>query len=392
MLYEYKKNQLYFGEGVRKHNLLSLVKKTGTPVYVYDLKFLQKRLQVFQKHIAPAHVHYAMKANSHPDILKVFVQGGAGVDVVSGGEIKLALKAGFKGQDIVFSGVGKTEEEIELGLKINILQFNVESVSELRRIGKISRQKKKKAQVAFRVNPDINVETHPYIKTGLREHKFGLQVEEIPLLKEVLKQYSSHLILQGVAMHIGSQIHDITALKSAILKLKSLYENLQAEYQLKTFDVGGGLGIDYKSHAGSDLSIIKEYGSFLNQGFKAQILTEPGRILTARTACLIAEVQYIKSNAYKNFVILNTGMHHFLRPCLYQAYHQIWPLQKRAGEKKVYDVAGPVCESSDILGKDRVFSGLREGDFMAILDTGAYGEVLASHYNAFPPAKVICLT
>ena len=393
MLYQYKKNQLYCGEGVQKQNLLALVKKTGTPVYVYDLNSLQKRFQFFQKQIAPAHVHFAMKANSHANILKAFLQEGAGVDVVSGGEIKLALKAGFKGRDIVFSGVGKTEEEIKLGLKANILQFNVESVSELRRIGQISQQRNKKARVAFRVNPDINVKTHPYIKTGLREHKFGLQMEQIPLLKEVLKQHPP-LILQGLAMHIGSQIHDLKALKSAILKLKFLYENLHTEYPLKTFDVGGGLGIDYKSPAPADLSIIKEYGTFLKQiskTLKAQILTEPGRILTARTACLIGEVQYIKNNIYKNFVILNTGMHHFMRPCLYQAYHQIWPLQKRAGEQKAYDVAGPVCESADILGKDRVFKGLKEGDFMAILDTGAYGAVLASHYNTFPPAKAIFL-
>ena len=394
MLCQYKKNQLYFGEGARKYKLASVIKPAGTPVYVYDLHGLQKRLKFFQKQIAPAHVHYAMKANSHPSILKIFAQGSAGVDVVSGGEIQMALKAGFKGQDIVFSGVGKTKEEIALGLNKNILQFNVESVSELKRIGQISREKNKKARVAFRVNPDINVETHPYIKTGLREHKFGLSMEQIPLLKEVLKQHTGYLILQGVAMHIGSQIQNLKALKAATLKLKSLYENLQSEYALKTFDVGGGLGIDYKAKAETDLPIIKEYGAFLKQISKkisARILTEPGRILTARFACLTAEVQYIKSNGDKNFVILNTGMHHFMRPCLYQAYHQIWPLQKRVGVKAIYDVAGPVCESADILGTDRVFSNLKEGDFLAILDTGAYGAVLASHYNAFPPAKIICL-
>ena len=168
-------------------------------------------------------------------------------------------------------------------------------------------------------------------------------------------------------------------------------QSVKKQFGLMTFDVGGGLGIDYRSSADKDLSIIKEYGAFLKQvgkGLGAQILTEPGRILLARTACLIGEVQYIKSNTNKNFVILNTGMHHFMRPCLYQAYHQIWPLQKRRGrEQKIYDVAGPVCESADVLGRDRVFRGLKEGDFMAILDTGAYGAVLSSHYNAFPPGK-----
>ena len=395
MLYQYKKNKLYFGEGTGKHNLLSIAKKQGTPIYVYDLKSLRKRLSFFQKHISPAHLHYAMKANSHPDILKIFVEESAGVDVVSGGEIKLALKAGFKGQDIVFSGVGKTKEEIELGLKSRILQFNVESVSELKRVAQISRQKNKKAPVAFRLNPEVNIESHPYIRTGLGQHKFGLQVEQIPLLKEVLKKHPSHLELKGLTIHIGSQIQELRALKSAILKLKSLYKDLQKEYDLKTFDVGGGLGVDYKSYdLNKDLRMIKEYGAFLKQvskGLKTRILTEPGRILIARFACLIGEVQYLKSHAHKNFVILNTGMHHFMRPALYQAWHNIWPLQKRAGETKMYDVAGPVCESADIIGRERVFSGLREGDFMAILDTGAYGAVLMNHYNAFPPAREIGL-
>ena len=395
MPYEYKNNQLCLSRGKQTRGLLSLARKTGTPVYVYDLKGLRQRLKFFQKHTAPANTFYAMKANSHPEILKAFKKAGAGVDVVSGGEIKMAQKAGFEGQKMVFSGVGKTEEEIKLGLKTDILQFNVESAPELKKIAKIAMKVRKKARVAFRMNPDIDLNSHPYIKTGLREHKFGLEIEQMPELKNIVRQYSPHLILQGLTLHIGSQIHDLKPLKAGILKIKSLYEHIQKECDLKTFDVGGGLGMDYKSHSlNADLKLIKQYGAFLrriSKNLKGRILTEPGRIIAGRFACLIGEVQYIKSSSYKNFAILNTGMHHLIRPCLYQAYHRILPLKKRAGSRRVYDVVGPICESSDILGKDRVFSGLKEGDFLAVLDVGAYGAVMASQYNGqdLPKEQII---
>ena len=396
MPFEYEKDKLFLIQGKKTHNLLSLVQKTGTPFYLYDLTGLVERVKFFKKHISPAHLHYAMKANSHPEILKTLLKEGSGVDVVSGGEIALALKAGFSGQHIVFSGVGKTRAEIELALKSDILQFNVESASELERIAKTAADMSKKARVAFRMNPDIDIDTHPYIKTGLREHKFGLEPEQLPKLKNILKKYSSHLSLHGLTLHIGSQIHDLKPLKSGILKIKSLYEDMQKEFDLKTFDVGGGLGIDYKSSNWEmDLELIRDYGAFLNeisQTMKAQILTEPGRIIVGRFACLIAEVQYIKNNSYKNFAILNTGMHHLIRPCLYQAYHRILPLEKRKGPRQLYDVVGPICESSDVLGRDRVFSGLKEGDFMAILDAGAYGVVMASRYNAQSLPKEVLIS
>ncbi|MDE0119655.1 MAG: diaminopimelate decarboxylase [Bdellovibrionales bacterium] len=395
MSLEYQKNQLYLIQEKQKHNLLSLARKTGTPFYLYDLIGLIERLRVFKKHTAPAHLHYAMKANSHPEILKTFCKEGVGVDVVSGGEIQLALKAGFKGRDIVFSGVGKTKEEMELALSKDILQFNVESPSELKKLAEIATSLGKRASIAFRMNPDIDVSTHPYIKTGLREHKFGMELEQLSGLKEILKQYPSQLKLQGLTLHMGSQIHDLKPLKAGILKIKNLYKEMQEEFDLKTFDVGGGLGMDYRSQdRDQDLKLIKEYGFFLKElskSVKAQILTEPGRIITARFACLIGEVQYIKSSSYKNFAIINTGMHHLIRPCLYQAYHHIVQLEKKPGSGRAYDVVGPICESSDVLGKDRVFSGLEEGDFLAILDTGAYGSVMINNYNAQKPPKELVI-
>ena len=393
MPYEYQNKELHLVQGTQKHNLIALSGKIGTPVYVYDLKGLMERFRFFARHTRPARAHYAMKANSHPQILKALRAEGAGADVVSGGEIELALQAGFKGKDIVFSGVGKTRGEIELALKADILQFNVESLSELKRIAQTSSDMGKKARVAFRMNPDIDLNTHPYIKTGLKEHKFGLEPEQLPQLKQIIKEHSAQLSLHGLTMHIGSQIPDLKPLKIAMLKLLSLYRELQKDFALQTLDVGGGLSIDYKNPDESkDLRLIEGYGQLLKelaQESQARVLTEPGRIITARFACLIGEIQYIKTACSgKNFVILNTGMHHLIRPCLYQAYHQILPLKKReGGQSRVYDVVGPICESSDILGRDRVFAHLKEGDFMAVLDVGAYGAVMASQYNSHPPPK-----
>ena len=337
-----------------------------------------------------------MKANSHPTLLKAFANEKIGVDIVSGGELHLALKAGFSGKDIVFSGVGKTENEIHEALKANILQFNVESLSELKSIATIAKSMDKKARVTFRMNPNVNLDTHPYIKTGLREHKFGLDESELPKLKEIIKQYPSQLELYGLTLHIGSQIHNLKPLKKGIQKIHSLYKNLQQEFDLKTLDIGGGLGIDYQNLTWeTDLQLITDYGDFLKEfhkKFSGQILTEPGRILTGRFACLIGEIQYIKNTPYKNFIILNTGMHHFIRPCLYQAYHHITPLEQKTGTEQVYDVVGPICESSDTLGYARKFSGLKEKDFLAIWDAGAYGAVMASTYNTQALPKEIFIS
>ena len=396
MSFEYKKNHLHLVQGSHSVSLMELAKQNAEPFYVYDRDALLERLRFFKKHIAPAQVFYAMKANSHPQILQAFARENIGVDVVSGGEIQLALKAGFTGKDIVFSGVGKTKQEIQLALEKDILQINVESLSELKRIGELARSQSKTAPVAFRMNPNINAQTHPYITTGLRENKFGMDEENLLALKEILHQYSDSLSLQGLTLHIGSQIQNLKPLKDSIRKIIELYKQLQTEFPLKILDVGGGLGIDYKSdHTDSDLQPIKQYGALLKEfskGMKGQIITEPGRIITARSACLIGEIQYLKKTPYKNFVILNTGMNHLMRPCLYQAYHRFLPLQKREGDPTVYDVVGPICESSDVLGRDRLFTELKEGDFLAIMDTGAYGAVLANTYNAHPLPKEIFIS
>ena len=287
MSFEYKKNNLCLVQGSQSVSLLNLARKNTEPFYVYDMDALLERLRLFKEHIAPAQVFYAMKANSHPQILQAFARENIGVDVVSAGEIQLALKAGFKGKDIVFSGVGKTRQEIQLALEEDIFQINVESQSELKRIGELAQSQKKKACVAFRMNPNIDAQTHPYITTGLRENKFGMDEGNLIALKDILHQYSDSLSLQGLTLHIGSQIQNLKPLKASIRKIIELYRELQKEFDLKILDVGGGLGMDYKSdQMDSDLQIIKQYGAFLaelSKEIKGQMITEPGRIITGRS-------------------------------------------------------------------------------------------------------------
>ena len=396
MGFEYKKNNLCLVQGSQSVSLLELAQQNTEPFYLYDIDGLLERLRFFKKQISPAQVFYAMKASAHPQILQVLSREDVGVDVVSGGEIRLALKAGLKGKDIIFSGVGKTKQEIQLALEEGIFQINVESQSELKRIGELARAGNKKARVAFRMNPNIDAGTHLYITTGLRENKFGMDEGNLIALKDILNEYSDSLSLQGLTLHIGSQIQNLKPLKDSIQKIIDLYKELQKDFDLKTLDVGGGLGMDYKlDQMDSDLQTIKQYGALLKEfskEIKGQIITEPGRIITVRSACLIGEIQYLKKTPYKNFVILNTGMNHLMRPCLYQAYHRILPLQKKEGDNVVYDVVGPICESSDVLGRDRLFSDLKEGDFLAIMDTGAYGAVLANTYNAHPLPQEIFIS
>lgn len=383
MAFKYRDKRFCIEQGKHYVDLLSMAQKIKNPFYVYDLDALLARLEFFKKNVAPAKVYYAVKANTCAGVLKVLCEQGVGVDVVSGGEIQLARKAGFLAKDIIFSGVGKTVGEIELALREGILQFNVESVSELKRIAEVAGRLNKLARVAFRMNPDVDIPAHPYIKTGLREGKFGLDEENLPELKEVLQSRS--LQLCGLTLHIGSQLFDLRPLKLAIQRVKRLYEDLLKDFDLSILDVGGGLGLDYRGDIEGDEVLIKEYGLMLKdvmKGFSGQVFVEPGRIITGRFGCLVGEVQYIKRGLCKNFIVLNTGMHHLIRPCLYQAYHRILPLEERSGDGVVYDVVGPICESSDILGRDRVFSGLREGDFLGVLDAGAYGAVMASRYNA----------
>ena len=382
----YKKNKLYLSEIC----LIDLVKNYKVPIYVYSKKIILNNLANFKNAFnGKAKIFFAMKSNSNKQILSCLRSKGVGIDAVSMGEIKLALAYGFKPNKIIFSGVGKTEDEVKFAIKQGI-QINVESPGELERAGKLSQKLKKNVAIGLRFNPDVNPETHPYITTGFRENKFGMANYFTPILTTILKKYKT-LSLRGVTLHIGSQLLKTDVIGDAIKKTIPVYRYFQSlGYNLDKFNVGGGVGIAYKK---SDPEVdIKFYGKMILDllgDLGCDICCEPGRYIVGNAGSLITRIEYIKKTPYKNFVITDTGMHHFLRPALYGAYHEILPLKKSRGEKVMYDVVGPICESSDFLGKMRVFSGIKQGDFLAIANVGAYGYVLANNYNEHPKPKEI---
>jgi diaminopimelate decarboxylase len=387
----YRNSELGFLSGEVFFSLNDIASRAKRPVYVYHLDSILQRYQRFVEAFqGDVLVCYAVKANSHPVLLRALAQKGAGADVVSGGEIKLALSCGFPGSRMVFSGVGKEKYEIQLALENRIKQINVESPSELRRIGKVARALGLQANVAFRLNPDVNPDTHPYIRTGFRENKFGMDESFVSELKKILNEYSRELKLVGLSLHIGSQIRDLGPIEEAVRKSLPLFKSLrESGHPLNGFDVGGGLGIDYhQDNESSEIENVKLYAQAMRDLLKplgCEVLCEPGRILVAGAGVLLTEVQYIKETPYKRFAIVNTGMHHLLRPALYEAYHRILPLKEGRVPKegiKTYDVVGPICESADVIGFERELPELAEGDYLAIMDTGAYGAVMASHYNS----------
>ena len=344
-----------------------------------------------------SHVHFALKANNQIEVLKTFVAAGFGADVVSLGEIERAIDAGFKPSSIIFSGVGKTKFEITSALEKNIAQINIESGPELERIIDCAKELSKPAKVALRVNPDVEAKTHPHIRTGFRDNKFGVGFTEVSELLDLIKKNSEHVKLIGLTLHIGSQICDIEPFSEAIRKTLDLYKSIEAQgFDLSVFDVGGGLGIDYKnSNPKSDEDLIEKYFLSVRNLLENQVQTvafEPGRVLVARCGVLLTEVQYVKRTPYKSFVIVDTGMHHLLRPALYEAYHRIELVRKSSSQIEVFDVVGPICESTDVLGSARALpSDIKSGDILAIYDVGAYGAVMGSRYNLHEMAKEVAL-
>ncbi len=367
-------------------SLAQIAKKNGTPTYVYDVDAMVKKLRELKDAFeGKAEIHYAAKANANIAILKAFKKEKIGVDTVSWGEAQAAVEAGFSHKDIIFSGVAKSVEEIEKAVRYQIKQINVESPQELIRIGEVAKKLKKKAAVAFRMNPNVNPNTHPYITTGFRENKFGMDSSFLPELRGILRKYKKYIELKGLTIHIGSQLMDFSSIKEAIQKTIPIYLDFKnSGYPLETFDIGGGVGIPYDGGEEVDLkSYGKEILSLL-EPLKCRILTEPGRLLVGPYGVLLTEIQYIKTTPFKKFAIVNTGMNHLLRPSLYSAVHRILPvsnLTKRKGQSELYDIVGPICESSDFLGKDRYLPPLKQGDVLAILDAGAYGYSMASFYN-----------
>lgn len=375
--------------------LLTCVPQSGEPSYIYSKKALERRWELFfqalrQSISQPISVHYAVKANAHPEMIQFFYKKGAGFDVVSGGELLKVVQAGVTAKDIIFSGVGKTIQEIDLALNKEIKQINVESAAELKRIVERAEALKKNIDVGLRINPSVDPQTHPYISTGFKENKFGIDESSISECLNLLKK-SKGVRLRSLTCHIGSQLLDFNAHGESLRSMKRIFLEIQKMgFPMERLDIGGGLGIYYEKDEAADVLALKNYCEETQKelkDFPAHIMFEPGRFLVARAGLLLTEVQYIKETPFKKFIIVNSGMHHLMRPALYGAFHRIFPLIKRDGEEKKYDVVGPVCESSDFFAKERLLTPVEQGDWLAIADAGAYGYSMMSLYNAFAPPK-----
>ena len=370
-----------------KVSLEALARRYGTPLYVYSADQIAERLGLFQQALAGRDhlVCYAVKANSALAILKLLAERGAGFDIVSGGELERVLAAAPEAAGrVVFSGAGKTAAEIDLALRAGILEFNVESEAELALLAERARKLKQRARFALRVTPDVFAETHPYISTGLREHKFGIDIRQAP---RIYMSVAGHRWLEahGVSVHIGSQIRSAEPFGAAMERVSRLVRQLAADgIVLKAVDAGGGLGIDYHSASFDAAAKVREYAQAIEQalaGFEGRLLLEPGRFLVAQAGALVTRVLQVKRSGKKTFVITDAAMNDLIRPALYQAHHEITPVRPRAGRPRIVDVVGPVCESGDFFAHDRKLAPVEPGDLLAVLDAGAYGMAQSSNYN-----------
>ncbi len=377
--------------------LTQLAKKMGTPLYVYSANTIRERLKAFDKAFGrvPHTVCYSVKANSNLSILRLLAKLGCGFDVVSGGELERVLHADRRAvKKVVFSGVGKTAEEMRAALKAGILLFNVESESEFTLLAESAARLKKTARVALRVNPDVSAETHPYISTGLHKHKFGVPIQQALGLYAVAAKVK-YLQTAGVSVHIGSQITDVAPFAEAMARVADLIRELRAQgHPIKYVDAGGGLGIAYRDENLPALPAqAAAYAEALIaplKDLKLHLLLEPGRSIVAPAGALLTRVLYRKTNNGKRFLIVDAAMNDLIRPSLYQAYHEIVPVCVTPANMEITDVVGPICETGDFFARDRELPMVEEGALLALLDAGAYGMVLASNYNTRPnPAEVL---
>ena len=381
--FQYKNEQLY----VEDLPVKQLAEEFGTPLYIYSRATLERHWHAFDSALGehPHLICYAVKANSNIGILNIMAKLGSGFDIVSQGELERVLAAGGEASKVVFSGVAKSRAEIMRALEVGIRCFNVESVAELHHINQIAGEMGKIAPISLRVNPDVDAHTHPYISTGLKENKFGVSVDEA---REVYKLAATlpHVQITGMDCHIGSQLTELQPFLDATDRLIRLIEQLQEDgITLKHLDLGGGLGVTYtdetpphpSDYATALLNKLKDYEDL-------EIILEPGRAIAANAGILVAKVQYLKSNESRNFAITDTGMNDMIRPALYEAYMNIIEIDRTLErEKAIYDVVGPVCETSDFLGKQRELA-IAEGDYIAQRSAGAYGASMSSNYNSRP--------
>ena len=391
--FEYRNGEM-FAEAVP---LKKIAKEVGTPAYVYSLATLKRHFRVFDQAFAavPHIVCFSVKANSNIALLKAFAKEGSGFDIVSGGELFRALKAGGDPQKIVFSGVGKKREEIEYALNSGILMFNVESEQELVALNEIAAGAGKRAPISLRVNPDVDPQTHPYISTGMKKSKFGVDI------KKSLETYRKAVALPnvdvvGVDCHIGSQLTSVTPFVDALAKVREYLERVlvgemrKEGTQIRYLDLGGGLGINYHDETPPSPD---EYAKAIIEGLvglDVTLILEPGRVIVGNAGILVTEVQYLKETETKTFVIVDGGMNDLIRPALYGSYQAIQPVAKNNAENIVADVVGPICESGDFFAKDREIARPKRGDLLAVMSAGAYGFTMASNYNSHPkPPEIL---
>ena len=391
--FEYRNGEM-FAEGVP---VKRIAKEVGTPAYVYSLATLKRHFQVFDRAFSavPHIVCFSVKANSNIALLRVFAKEGGGFDIVSGGELFRALRAGADPKKIVFSGVGKKKDEIEYALKSGILMFNVESDDEMVTLNEIAGGIGKKAPISLRINPDVDPQTHPYISTGMKKAKFGVDI------KRSLENYKRavsmpNLEVVGVDCHIGSQLTSLSPFVDALARVREYLDRVlvgslkKAGAQIRYLDLGGGLGISYKDEMPPH---PEEYARAIIQGLEGldvTLILEPGRVIVGNAGILITEVQYIKETDEKKFVIVDGGMNDLIRPALYGSYQAIQPVVEKNSEKIVADVVGPICESGDFFAKDREIARPRRGDLLAVMSAGAYGFTMASNYNSHPkPPEIL---
>jgi len=391
--FEYRNGEM-FAEGVA---LKRIAREVGTPAYVYSLATLKRHFKVFDQAFSKVRhiVCFSVKANSNLALLRAFAKEGSGFDIVSGGELFRALKVGADPTKIVFSGVGKKREEIEYALNSGILMFNVESEQELIALNDIASSMGKRAPISLRVNPDVDPQTHPYISTGMKKAKFGVDI------KKSLETYRKAVSLRnvevvGVDCHIGSQLTSITPFVDALAKVREYLDRVLAGEmkkegaQIRYLDLGGGLGINYHDETPPSPD---EYAKAIVEGLEGldvTLILEPGRVIVGNAGILLTEVQYIKETDSKNFVIVDGGMNDLIRPALYGSYQAIQPVVENRAQRIVADVVGPICESGDFFAKDREIPRPQRGDLLAIMSAGAYGFTMASNYNSHPkPPEVL---
>lgn len=380
--FEYRNNELYCEE----IPITEIVRAVGSPFYLYSDATIRQHFRAFDgafdgiNHLTC----FSMKSNSNLAILRLFVLEGSGADIVSGGELYRALKAGFNPKTIVYSGVGKVVEDLEFGLRSDILMFNVESTQEIYQLNEVAKKLDKKAAVSIRVNPDVDPETHPYIATGLKENKFGI------LISSALEEYTvaaglSNLMVSGISCHIGSQLTDVKPFVEALRSLEELKKRLEEiGIRIDYLDLGGGLGITYDRE---EPPHPKEYAEAIKKELDMEDLTlilEPGRVIMGNAGILVTKVLYTKSAQGKTFIVVDAAMNDLIRPSLYGSFHAIQPVKILERKKIKADIVGPICESSDFFAKERDVESFEPGELMAIMSSGAYGFSMSSNYNSRP--------